>query len=241
MKFTKAEDIWTFWLFNGRLKETVPLQKARGSNALSNTVKEHIMPLKLERATLAQSGTYTCGANSTVIQSTQNISVSVRDVLGPELEQSYAAVQILSEKIETITCDAVYPKASYVDIFWLFNESQIQTNSKHVVNEWFRRSEGTLKRKTTSLTIYNAALNDSGQYSCVLNTSHGLRLKNFSVSVVTDPNGKFLHLLYLPSRPSEIPTFLETLDFLSLFHCNFKPISLTPDYLKQFSFRLGAR
>ena len=185
VKFTEAEDIWTFWLFNGRLKETVPLQKARGSNALSNTVKEHILPLKLEHATLAQSGTYTCGANSTAIQSTQNISVSVRDVLGPELEQSYSTVQILYGKFETITCNAVYPEASYVDIFWLFNGSRKQTNSKYVVKKWFNHREGTVKKKTISLTIYNAELNDSGRYSCVLNTSHGSRLKSFSVSVVT--------------------------------------------------------
>ena len=241
VKFTEAEDIWTFWLFNGRLKETMPLQKPRGNNALSNTIKEHIMPLKLEHATLAQSGTYTCGANSTANKSTQNISVSVRDVLGPELEQSDSTVQILYGKIETITCDAVYPDASYADIFWLFNGSRKQTNSKYEVEEWFIRSEGTRKEKTTSLTIYNAELNDSGRYFCVLNTSHGLILKNFSVHVVTDPNGKFLHLLYLPSGPSGIPAFLETLDFLSLFHCNFQPISLTPDCLKQLSFRLEAR
>jgi len=238
VKFTEAEDIWTFWLFNGRLKETMPVQKARGNKALSNTVKEYIMPLKLKHATLAQSGTYTCGANSTAIQSAQNISVSVLDVLGPELKQSDSTVQILNGNIRTITCDAAYPEASYVDTFWLFNGSRKQTSSKHKVNEWSKSSEGTVKMKTISLTIYNPGLNDSGQYSCVLNTSHGLRLKNISVRVVTDPNGKFLHLLYLPSG---IPAFLETLDFLSLFHGNFKPISLNPDCLKQLSFRLEAR
>jgi len=167
----------------------MPSQKVRDNKALSNTVKERTMSLKLKHATLAQSGTYTCGANFTAIQSAQSISVSVRDVSGPELEQSFAAVQILYGKIETITCDAVYPEASYVDIFWLFNGSRKQTNSKYKVNEWFKKREGTITKKTISLTIYNAALNDSGQYSCVLNTSHGLRLKNVSVSVVTDPNG----------------------------------------------------
>ena len=94
VKFTEAEDIWTFWLFNGRLLETMPLQNARGNKILSNTVKEHIMSLELEHAKLNQSGTYTCGANSTAIQSAQNISVSVHDVFGPKLEQTDSTVQI---------------------------------------------------------------------------------------------------------------------------------------------------
>ena len=199
VKFTEAEDIWTFWLFNGRLMKTVPLQKARGSKTLSNTVKEYIMSWELKYARLAQSGTYTCGANFTTIQSAQNISVSVHDVLGPKLNQSDSTVQITNGKNETITCNAVYPEASYVDIFWLFNGSRKQTNSKYEVNdEWLGRSERSINTKKISLTIYNAGLNDSGQYSCVLNTSHGLRLKNFSVHVVADANGKFVCLfIYL--------------------------------------------
>jgi len=218
VKFTKAEDIWTFWLFNGRLKETKLLQKGRGNKALSNAVKVHIMSLERKHATLVQSGTYTCGANSTTIQSAQNISVSVHDVLGPKLELSDSAVQIRKGKIGSITCEAVYPEASYVDIFWLFNGNRKQSNSKYVVNKLFESSQGTIKSKGIRLTIHDAGLNDSGQYSCVLNTSHGLRLKNFSVRVVPDDNGKFLHLLYLPRG---IPISLVNLRFLKSISLEF--------------------
>ena len=199
VNFTEGDDVWTFWLFNGRLMETMLVQKARGNKALSNTVKEHSLPLTLKHVGLAQSGTYTCGANSTTIISAQNISVSVHDVPGPKLNQSLSTVEITNGRNRTISCIAVYPEASYVDTFWLFNGSRKQTNSKYEVNdEWLGRSERSISTKKISLTIYNAGLNDSGQYSCVLNTSHGLRLKNFSVHVVADANGKFVYLfIYL--------------------------------------------
>jgi len=189
VNFTEGDDVWTFWLFNGRLMETMLVQKARGNKALSNTVKEHSLPLTLKHVGLAQSGTYTCGANSTTIISAQNISVSVHDVPGPKLNQSLSTVEITNGRNRTISCIAVYPEASYVDTFWLFNGSRKQTNSKYEVNdEWLGRSERSINTKKISLTIYNAELNDSGQYSCVLNTSHGLRLKNFRVHVVADAN-----------------------------------------------------
>ena len=193
VNFTEADDVWTFWLFNGRLMETMFLQKARGKKTLSYTVKEHSLPWKLKHVRLAQSGTYTCGANSTNIRSAQNISVGVHDVPGPKLKQPLSTVEITNGKNRTISCIAVYPEASYVDTFWLFNGSRKQTNSKYKVNEeWFGRSEGTINRKKISLRIYNAVLNDSGQYSCVLNTSHGLRQKHISVRVVADARGKFI-------------------------------------------------
>ena len=155
------------------------------------------MSWNLTHVRYAQSGTYTCGANSTTIISAQNISLSVH--VGPRLEQSESTVQITIGKNRTISCIAVYPEASYVDIFWLFNGSRKQTNSKYKVNEeWLGCSEGTKKSRKISLVIYNAELNDSGQYSCVLNTSRGSRLKNVSVQVIPDDNGKFLHLVYLP-------------------------------------------
>jgi len=198
VKFKDAGDVWTFWFFNGRLMKTVPLQKAPGNKASNNTVKEYIMSLELKHARLAQSGTYTCGANFTAILSVQNISVRVHDVPGPKLEQSISIVNITNGTNSTISCIAVYPEASYVDTFWLFNGSRKKTNSKYEVNdERLGRSKGAINRKKISLTISNAGFNDSGQYSCVLNTSHGLRLKNISVRVVPDDNGKFLHLLYL--------------------------------------------
>ena len=174
----------------------MPFQKARGNKALSNTVKEHILSLKLIHARLVQSGTYTCGANSTTILSVQNISVSVHDVLGPKLKQSDSTVEITNGKNRTISCIAVYPEASYVDTFWVFNGSRKQSNSKYEVKDaWFERSEGTINRGRISLTIYNARLSDSGQYSCVLNTSHGLRLKNVSVRVVPNAKGWYFRLL----------------------------------------------
>ena len=171
--------------------ETNLLRNARGDKILSNTVKEHSLQLTLKHVGLAQSGTYTCGANSTAVVSVQHISVSVHDVFGPRLEQSFSTVKITNGKNKTISCTAVYPEASYQDTFWLFNGSRIQNYSKYEVNQWFKRSEGSIKRKRISLMIYNAGLNDSGRYSCILNTSHGLRLKNITVRVVEDANGKF--------------------------------------------------
>ena len=186
--------------------ETKVLQKARGNKALSNTVKEHSLSLTLRHVRLAQSGTYTCGVNSTTIISVQNISVRVHDVPGPKLEQSSSTVKITNGRDSTIRCNAVYPEASYVDTFWLFNGSRKQNNSKYEVRELLEGNERSIKRKMISLTIHNARFNDSGQYACVLNTSHGLRLQNFSVLVVPDGNGKFLHLLYLPrGTTSELP------------------------------------
>ena len=171
--------------------ETNLLRNARGDKILSNTVKEHSLQLTLKHVGLAQSGTYTCGANSTAVVSVHNISVSVHDVFGPRLEQSFSTVKITNGKNKTISCTAVYPEASYQDTFWLFNGSRIQNYSKYEVNQWFKRSEGSIKRKRISLMIYNAGLNDSGRYSCFLNTSHGLRQKNITVRVVADANGKF--------------------------------------------------
>lgn len=199
---TGADDVWTFWLFNGRLRKTTHFQEARGKKTLSNTVKVYKMTLELKHVRLAQSGTYTCGAHVTTIVRVQNISLSVQEVL--RLEQS--TVQITNGKNRTISCIAVYLEASYVDTFWLFNGSRKQTGiSKYEVSDTrFKGTEGTIKRRNLSLTIYNAGLNDSGQYSCVLNTSHGLRLKNVSVQVVSDAIGKFLLLLYLPIQISSL-------------------------------------
>ena len=195
---TEGDEVWTFWLFNGRLLKTTHLQNARGDKTLSNTVKEYNMSLELKHVRLVQSGTYTCGANVTTIARAQNISLSVLDVLS--LEQSESTIQITNGKNRTIICIAVYSEASTdVDTFWLFNGSRKQTNSKYKVNDArFKPTEGTIKNRNISLTIYNAGLNDSGQYSCVVNTSHGLRLKNFSVQVVPAAIGEFLLLLYLP-------------------------------------------
>ena len=213
VNFTEADAVRKFWLFNGRLMDTMLLQKANRSKPLRNAVKERNLTWTLKHVRLAQSGTYTCGANSTTMIVAQNISVSVHNVPGPKLEQSFSTVEITNGKNRTISCIAVYPEASYVDTFWLFNGSRKQTNSKFEVNDSrFKRTEGTMKSRNISLTIYNAGLNDSGQYSCVLNTSHGLTLKNFSVRVFVDASGKFIYLLRLPSSEFHSP---EPSDFSS--------------------------
>ena len=110
-------------------------------------------------------------------------------------------MQIRNGKNLKLSCKVVYPEASYVDTLWLFNGSGKQTNFKYEVNDArFRKcTEGTIKSRNISFTIYNAGLNDSGQYSCVLNISRGLRLKNVSVQVIPDAIGKFLLSLYLSS------------------------------------------
>ena len=190
--FTEADAVGAFWLFEGRLMKTIFLQKARGDKTLSNAVKEHSLSWPLRDVGPAQSGTYTCGANSTTVIVAQNISMSVHNVPGPKLEQTLSTVEITNGKNKTISCTAVYPEESYVDTFWLFNGSRKQSNEVH--DTWFKRSEGFINNRTKiSLTIHNAGLNDSGQYSCVLNTSYGLTLKNISVRVVA--NGKFIYLL----------------------------------------------
>ena len=137
------------------------------------------MSLELKHVILAQSGTYTCGGNANTIIRTQNISLSVHDVRGPRLKQSKSTLQITNGKNLKISCIAVHPKASYVDTFWLFNRSRKQTNFKYEVNDvrFRKRTEGAIKSRNISLTIYNAGLNDGGQFSLGLNTSHGLRLK----------------------------------------------------------------
>ena len=195
VNFTEADAVWAIWLFEGRLMKTMLLQRACGDKTLSNAVKEHSLSWPLRDVGPAQSGTYTCGANSTTVIVAQNISMSVHNISGPKLEQTLSTVEITNGKNKTISCTAVYPKASYVDTFWLFNGSRKQSNEVH--DTWFKRSERFINnRKKISLTIYNAGLNDSGQYSCVLNTSYGLTLKNFSVRVVA--NGKFIYLfIYL--------------------------------------------
>ena len=141
------------------------------------------MSLELKHVRLAQSGTQ----NMTfVVQDWNNLNRLCKLQTGKNLK---------------LSCNEVYPEASYVDTLWLFNGSGKQTNFKYEVNDArFRKcTEGTIKSRNISFTIYNAGLNDSGQYSCVLNISRGLRLKNVSVQVIPDAIGKFLLSLYLLS------------------------------------------
>ena len=134
-------------------------------------------------------------------------------------------MQITNGKNLKLSCNVVYPEASYVDTLWLFNGSGKQTNFKYEVNDArFRKcTEGTIKSRNISLTIYNAGLNDSGQYSCVLNISRGLRLKNVSVQAIPDAIGKFLLSLYLLSGVG----CLEPIDDSSPYIAN----SLFPEHI----------
>ena len=155
------------------------------------------MSLELKHVRLARSGTYTCDANVTTIIRTQNMTFVVQD-----WNNLNRLSKLHKGKKLKISYIAIYSEASYVDTFWLFKGSRKQTNFKYEVNDArFRKCiEGTIKSRNISLTIYNAGLNDSGQYSCVLNTSRGLRLKNISVQVFADAIGKFLLPLYYMTR-----------------------------------------
>lgn len=175
-------DVWTFWLFNG---ETIAARPFHSGNeqALSHKVT-NVSSLELKHVTRAQSGTYTCGANSTVMVTTQNISVRVKDAEGPTLVQAEPTVEVSDGKNETLNCVAVYPEALFVDTFWIFNGSRIRSSSKYRESEsWFGQPKGNNKRRNLALTIYNIGLNDTGEYKCVLNTSHGLRHKSVKVRV----------------------------------------------------------
>ena len=154
------------------------------------------MSLELKHVRLARSGTYTCDANVTTIIRTQNMTFVVQD-----WNNLNRLSKLHKGKKLKISYIAIYSEASYVDNLWLFNGSGKQTNFKYEVNDArFRRcTEGTIKSKNISFTLYYAGLNDSGQYSCVLNISRGSRLKNVSVQVIPDVIGKFLLSLYLPS------------------------------------------
>ena len=52
---------------------------------MANKVKRLGITLELKHVTLAQSGIYTCGANSTIDLKTHDIAVNIRDTQGPDL------------------------------------------------------------------------------------------------------------------------------------------------------------
>ena len=156
---------------------------------LSNTVT-NISTLVLKNAMLSQTGVYTCGANSTGVIKTQNITVTVKDLEGPTLVQTKSNIDAVEGENITLSCNAVYPEAFFVDTFWIFNGSRINSNDKYKeqnTSPWLEQSEQSVKRMKIGLTIYNVGLNDSGEYTCALNTSLGLHLKNVSVKVTRKP------------------------------------------------------
>ena len=152
---------------------------------LSNTVT-NISTFVLKNAMLSQTGVYTCGANSTGVIKTQNITVTVKDLEGPTLVQTKSNIDAVDGENITLSCNAVYPEAFFVDTFWIFNGSRINSNDKYKeknTSPWLEQSERSVKRMKIGLTIYNVGLNDSGEYICALNTSLSLQLKNVSVKV----------------------------------------------------------
>ncbi|CAH3017410.1 unnamed protein product, partial [Porites evermanni] len=181
---SEAMDVWTFWLFNGKMIEARPFHTGN-EHDLSNTVT-NISTLVLKNAMLSQTGVYTCGANSTGVIKTQNITVTVKDLEGPALVQTKSNIDAVDGENITLSCNAVYPEAFFVDTFWIFNGSRINSNDKYKeknTSPWLEQSERSVKRMKIGLTIYNVGLNDSGEYICALNTSLSLQLINVSVKV----------------------------------------------------------
>ncbi|CAH3017411.1 unnamed protein product [Porites evermanni] len=202
--YSNAMDVWTFWLFNGKMIEPRPFHTGNEQD-LSNTVT-NISTLVLKNAMLSQTGVYTCGANSTGVIKTQNITVTVKDLEGPTLVQTKSNIDAVDGENTTLSCNAVYPEAFFVDTFWIFNGSRINSNDKYKeknTSPWLEQSERSVKRMKIGLTIYNIGLNDSGEYICALNTSLGLHLKNVSVKVTRKPG----------SQPVKSPPDLDAGDF----------------------------
>ena len=75
-----------YWLLNGKIasKPEVLHQELNGMS-MANKVKRLGIRHELKHVTLAQSGIYTCGANSTIGLKTHDIAVNIRDTQGPDL------------------------------------------------------------------------------------------------------------------------------------------------------------
>ena len=156
------------------------------------TINKTPLSLELTQATRKQGGIYTCGALSPGLQSSLNISVNVTDAEGPELARIGKDVQVFAKgKTVSLSCDAIFPAASFVDTFWTFNGGRIASNErrrKYDENNQESTLNKDIRRSRLSLTIYDVGLNDTGIYACNLNTSHGMAQKNFSIFV--KPKGK---------------------------------------------------
>ena len=188
VNFSGAFEVVVYWLLNGKIVPKTKVLYQQGDG----------MPLELKHVTLAQSGIYTCAANSTIGLKTHDIAVNIRDTQGPDLkftQKIKSFVEIANGTNVTLSCLGIYPAALFDDTFWLFNGSQIKRN-KHfeMNNDFVDNNEENIKRRLLSLTIYNARVEDSGKYECVLNTSHGLRRKNIKVNVTFFPGKVFFSI-----------------------------------------------
>ena len=165
--FSEAFAVVVYRLLNGKIvsKPEVLHQDVNGMS-LANKVKRLSIRLELKHVTLAQSGIYTCGANSTIGLKTHDIAVNIRDTQGPDLEftqKTKSYVEITNGTNVTLSCLGIYPAALFDDTFWLFNGSQIKSNKHFEINNGFvDNNEGNVKRRLLSSTIYNAGVEDSG-------------------------------------------------------------------------------
>ena len=190
LTYSEAINVSIFWLFDGKKIKARPLHIGDDQNLI--TINEIFLSLELKRATRKQGGIYTCGALSAGLRSSLNISVNVTDAEGPELEIKGEAVQHFSKgENVSLSCEAVFTAASFVDTFWTFNRGRIASNAKRRKYEEYNLTTDNsnltehIQRRGLRLTIYDLRLNDTGIYTCNLNTSHGMAQKNFSISVQT--------------------------------------------------------
>ncbi|XP_068749485.1 opioid-binding protein/cell adhesion molecule homolog [Montipora capricornis] len=191
LTYSEAINVSIFWLFDGKFIKAEAYHEGNDQNLSTTNVDR--MALELKHVTRRQGGTYSCGALSADLRRSQKISVKIKDAEGPKLEVEGKADQVLTKgKNVTLVCVAVYPAASFVDTFWTFNGSRrILSNNgsgKYEESKWFEQaSNENIKRlRRLRLIIYDVAFSDTGQYACVLNTSRGLRRKNFSILVTKE-------------------------------------------------------
>ncbi|KAK2570329.1 Hemicentin-1 [Acropora cervicornis] len=142
LKYSKAINVSIFWLFEGKQIKARPFHKGNNQNSIATHAT--LLQLKLIRVTRKQSGIYTCGALSAGLGSALNISVNVTDAEGPELARIGKAVQVFEKgNTASLSCNAVFPPASFVDTFWTFNGGRIASNERgrkydkttHIVQE----------------------------------------------------------------------------------------------------------
>ena len=190
LKYSEAINVSIFWFFEGKQIKARPFHKGNNKNSIATHAI--LLQLKLMRVTRKQSGIYTCGALSAGLGSALNISVNVTDAEGPELARIGKAVQVFEKgNTATLGCNAVFPPASFVDIFWTFNGGRIASNERRRKYEVYNltRDDSNLtqhiQRRRLRLTMYDLRLNDTGIYTCNLNTSHGMAQENFNISVQT--------------------------------------------------------
>ena len=182
LTYSKAINVSIFWLFDGKKIKARPLPIGNYQDLITTHAN---LSLELKLATRKQSGIYTCGALAAGLRSALNISVNVTDAEGPKLARIGKADQnFLKGNTATLSCDAVFPEASFEYTFWTFKGGRVASNGRKQIKEKKNSTENEhIRRRRLSLTIYDVRLSDTGIYACNLNTSHGTAQKNFSISV----------------------------------------------------------